>query len=349
MGSVTRPYTRRRAPRAAPTPVIFSRSQDSHVVCTADVLPAATRPARRDRRAAGRGGAVRRPGPRAVHRRQRRHRGHRRGQLRRGAAGRDRDGHQRRDGHRPLGDHQRQRVVPRDVAAARLLPRDGRTAGLQEVRAGGRDRRRGADGDRGRAARGGRSQRDDLGDRRRPRRRHREGGRGSQPQRQRGQEPAAGLAQPVQLRAAAAGRHRIRELRVRRAAVRGQRHPASDQLPDRRQHQHPEGPRRASSAAGVRGDGARGQGRDQRLCPRVRADDGARLQRDHAVGHQHLPGCRRVSLPPQVLQRLSVLLPGASYGGPSSGHEGGHDHRRVRGPDPEGPAALLHRVREHLP
>ena len=68
-------------------------------------------------------------------------------------------------------------------------------------------------------------------------------------QRGRDQEPAAGLAQPLQLRVPAGQRHRLRERGVRRAAHQRQRHPDAHQLPDRRQHQHREGPRRPAPAA----------------------------------------------------------------------------------------------------
>ncbi len=51
------------------------------------------------------------------------------------------------------------------------------------------------------------------------------------------------------------------------------------QLPARRQHQHREGPRRPAPAADLRGAGARGEGRHQRLRARVRPDDGHGLQR----------------------------------------------------------------------
>ena len=109
-------------------------------------------------------------------------------------------------------------------------------------------------------------------------------------ERDRSQEPAAVVAQSLQLRARAAGHHRLREHRVRRAPSRRQRHADAHQLPDRRQHQHREGSRRPAAAADVRGDGQRGEGGDHRLRPGVRSDHGDGLQRDHAVGHQQTHG-----------------------------------------------------------
>ena len=97
------------------------------------------------------------------------------------------------------------------------------------------------------------------------------------------QEPAPGLAQPVQLRVPAGQRHRVRERGVRRAAHQRQRHPDAHQLPDRRQHQHREGPGRPAPAAGVGGHGQGGQGHHQRLRPRVRPDHGHGLQRGDAL------------------------------------------------------------------
>ena len=48
-------------------------------------------------------------------------------------------------------------------------------------------------------------------------------------------------------------------------------------------------------AAGVGGHGARGEGRHQRLRAGVRPDDRARLQRDHAVGHEHVSAGRQAT------------------------------------------------------
>ena len=102
----------------------------------------------------------------------------------------------------------------------------------------------------------------------------------------RDQEPAAGVAQPLQLRVPAGQRHRLREQRVRRAAHQRQRQPDAHELPDRRKHQHPEGPRRPAHAADLRGGGAGGQGHHARLRSRVRPDDRHGLQRGDPVGHQ---------------------------------------------------------------
>ena len=104
------------------------------------------------------------------------------------------------------------------------------------------------------------------------------------------QDAAADLAQPLQLRAAAARRRRLRDQRVRRAAHHRQRRAAARQLPGGRQQQHAEGSRRPAPDADVGSDDSRSEGRDQRLRAGVRPDDGHGLQRDHAVGHQHLQG-----------------------------------------------------------
>jgi hypothetical protein len=74
----------------------------------------------------------------------------------------------------------------------------------------------------------------------------------------RDQDPAAHLAQSLQFRAAAAGRRRLRDQRVRRAATHRQRRAAARELPGRRQQQHPEGPRRPAPDADVGGDDPRG-------------------------------------------------------------------------------------------
>ena len=107
--------------------------------------------------------------------------------------------------------------------------------------------------------------------------------------RSRSAQPAARRAQPVQLRARAAGRHRHRERRVRRAAPGRQRRRDAHQLPDRRQHQHREGSRRPAAAADVGSDDPGSEGRHHRLRARVRPDDGDGLQRGDAVGHEHVP------------------------------------------------------------
>jgi hypothetical protein len=69
-----------------------------------------------------------------------------------------------------------------------------------------------------------------------------------------------------------------------------QRRAAARELPDRRQQQHAEGSRGPAADADVRSDDPRGQGRHHRLRAGVRPDDGPDLQRDHAVGHQHVRG-----------------------------------------------------------
>ena len=117
--------------------------------------------------------------------------------------------------------------------------------------------------------------------------------------RDRDQEPAARLAQPLQLRVPAGQRHRLREQRVRRAAHQRQRHADAHQLPARRQHQHREGPRRPAPAAGLGSAGPRGEGHHQRLRAGVRPDDRHGLQRDHAVGHQRPPRLGQLPLPAQ--------------------------------------------------
>ena len=171
------------------------------------------------------------------------------------------------------------------------LPGVGRAAGLQEVRAdrhqhlGRPDRRHQREAGRRRAVSETISVTADapLVDLEQDRA-------GPHADRGRDQDAAAHLAQPLQLRAAAARRRRLRERGVRRAAPHRQRRAAARQLPDRRQQQHPEGPRRPAPDADVGGDDPRGEGRHHRLRARVRPDDGADLQRDHAVGHQHVQG-----------------------------------------------------------
>ena len=122
-----------------------------------------------------------------------------------------------------------------------------------------------------------------------------------QPERARNPQPPAGLAQPLQFCAPPAWRQRPGELGVRRAALQRQRFAAAHQLPDGRQHQHAEGSRRPPPDADVGGRDRRGQGHDQRLRAGVRADDGAGLQRDHAVGHQQAAWGRELSFPPHAV------------------------------------------------
>ena len=164
--------------------------------------------------------------------------------------------------------------------------------GLQEVRAD-RHQHLGRP-DRGHQREDGRRRalRDDFGHRRCAAGRPEQDRRRPHPDRSGDQDAAAHLAQPLQLRAAAAGRRRLREPGVRRAAPHLQRRAAARQLPDRRQQQHPEGPRRPAPDADVGGDDPRGQGRDHRLRAGVRPDHGPHLQRDHALGHQHLQAAR---------------------------------------------------------
>ena len=101
----------------------------------------------------------------------------------------------------------------------------------------------------------------------------------------------------------------------------------------------------------VRGHDARGQGRHERLRARVRADDGPRVQRDHAVRHQHAQGIGELPLPPQGLQRAAVLpdqpVDRAGGGVVQARHARRQRHRRGRRADREGPAPLLRGLREH--
>ena len=100
------------------------------------------------------------------------------------------------------------------------------------------------------------------------------------------------------------------------------------QLSDRRQYQHAKGPRRSAAPAGVRSNGPGSQGRDERLRAGVRPDDGAGIQRHHAVGHQHLQGVGELPLPPQGFQRVPVSVPGqhAAHRRQQAGHA-----RSIRG------------------
>ena len=117
--------------------------------------------------------------------------------------------------------------------------------------------------------------------------------------RERDQEPAARLAQSLQLRVPPGECDRLREQRVRRAAHQRQRHADADELPDRRQHEHREGPRRPAAAARVGSARARGQGHHQRVRAGVRPDDRHGLQRHHAVGHQQPRRLGELPFPPQ--------------------------------------------------
>ena len=110
-----------------------------------------------------------------------------------------------------------------------------------------------------------------------------------------------------------------------------------------------EGPRRPAPDADVGGDDPRGEGRHQRLRAGVRPDDGHGVQRDHAVGHQHLQGVGQLPAPPEALQRLPVLLPGREDGGAAARHEDQHLHGGGGRPDPPRHAPLLRRLREHVP
>ena len=220
------------------------------------------------------------------------------------------DGHQPRHRRHPRGRHQRERPLSRAAAAARQVPRRRRAPGLQEVRADRHHSERRPDrGDRRQAARR-HSLRDDFGHGRCAAGRPRQDRARPHPDRGRDQDAAADLAQPLQLRAAAAGRGRLREQRVRRAAPDHQRRAAARQLSDRRQQQHAEGSRRPAADADVGGDDPRSEGGHHRLRAGVRPDDGPGLQRDHALGHQHLPGPGQLPLPARVDGRVPVLLRG---------------------------------------
>ena len=139
-------------------------------------------------------------------------------------------------------------------------------------------------------------------------RRHRKDRCRPEPQRAGDQEPAARVPESVQLRARSARCERIREPRVRRAALQRERHPAQGQLPDRRQYQYAKGPRRPAAAARLGSDGAGSEGRHEWLRARVRSDDGTGLQRDYAFRHEPSPGLRELSLQAQAVQRVSVSL-----------------------------------------
>ena len=128
--------------------------------------------------------------------------------------------------------------------------------------------------------------------------------------RERDSQPAADIAQPLQLRLSAGQRHRLREQRVRRAAHQRQRLADAHQLSARRQHQHREGSRRPAHAAGVGSAGARGEGHHQRLRAGVRPDHRHGLQRDHAVGQQRDARLGQLPLPAQRHVGEAVL-PGA--------------------------------------
>ena len=123
----------------------------------------------------------------------------------------------------------------------------------------------------------------------------------------RDQEPAPGLPQPLQLRLPAGQRHRVREQRVRGASHQRQRLADAHELPDRRQHQHPEGPRGAAPAPDLGGGGAGGQGHHLRLRPRVRPDHGHGLQRRDPVGHQRRARLPDLPLPARGHDRAPVL------------------------------------------
>ena len=209
------------------------------------------------------------------------------------AAGRHGHRHQHRHRRHARGGHQRKRPVSGAAAAARQLPGRGRAAGLQEVRAERRHAAGRPDGGDQRQARGRHPHRNRVGDRRFARRGPRQDRAGPHADRRRDQDAAADLAQPLQLRAAPARGRGVRDQRVRRAPAYRQRRAAPRELPDRRQQQHAEGSRRPAADADVRGDDSRSQGRHHRLCAGVRPDDGAGLQRDHAVGHQPVPRAGR--------------------------------------------------------
>ena len=250
-------------------------------------------------------------------------------------------------GDTPRGDYQRERPLPRAAAAARQVPRLRRADRLQEVRAD-RHQHLGRP-DRGDRREDGRRRavRDDFGHRRCAAGRlepHR--GR-PHPDRGRDQDPAAHLAQPLQLRAAAAWRGRLRERRVRRAAPDHQRRAAARQLSDRRQQQHPEGPRRPAPDADVGGDDPRSEGGHHRLRAGVRPDHGPHLQRDHALGHQHLQGPGQLPLPARRDGRLPVLLPGSAHRRDQAADRRQRPHRRHGRADLPRPHPLLRRLRAY--
>ena len=204
--------------------------------------------------------------------------------------------------------HERERrQLSRAPAAARLVHGEGRAHRLQDRRADGRQPVRRPD-------RGGRH---DAGGRRRIRGRVGDGRLARRPAGQdrprahdlagRDQEPAPGVAQPLQLRLPAGERHRVREQRVRGAPHQRQRQPDAHELPDRRKHQHPEGPRRPAHAADLRGGGAGGQGHHVGLRSRVRPDHGHGLQRGDPVGHQRHARLPDLPLPARGDERAAVL------------------------------------------
>ena len=135
---------------------------------------------------------------------------------------------------------------------------------------------------------------------------------------------------------------------VRRAAHHRQRRAAPRQLPDRRQQQHAEGSRRPAADADVGSDDSRSQGRHHRLRAGVRPDDGADLQRDYAVGHEHVEGAGQ--LPHAAASRLR-RFPFFTQGPHTSDRKPPTDVNvftaRSRRPDRAGQDALLRRLRAH--
>ena len=170
---------------------------------------------------------------------------------------------------------------------------------------------------------------------------------GPDDRRERDPEPAARLAQPVQLRVPPGQRHRLREQRVRRAAHQRQRLADAHQLPARRQHEHREGSRRPAPAAGVRSARARSEGHHQRVRAGVRPDDRHGLQRHHAVGHQQL---RRLGELPLQAQRhvVAAVLPRAD-GAASRTPRPTTSRVALGGPIVRDKCALLRRVRVRRP
>ena len=172
---------------------------------------------------------------------------------------------------------------------------------------------------------------------------------GPQPQRSRNPEPAARLAQPVQFRAPAAGRQRVREFGVRRAALQCERLAAADQLPDRRQYQHAEGSRGAPTDADVGSRDRRSEGHDERVRAGIRPDDGARVQRHHPVGHQPAEAATSATGSADRVQRLSVLLHPAADPREQASGRGEHGPATWAGPIVKRQGALLRRLRTDLP
>ncbi len=273
---------------------------------------------------------------------QRQCRGNGQGRQRRRVARCDR--YRDEHGHRDVAFHRDERPggVSRDPAAAWQLHPHGGTAGLPQVRADGPQPQRRPDHRDEYRARGGHLERNGDRAQRVPGRAAGPDRSGTDDQRSRDSQPAAGLAQSVQLRAPAGERDRLREQRVRRAPHQRERLADAHELPARRQHQHREGSRRAANAPGVGSPRARGQGRDQRLRAGVRPDDRDGLQRHHAVGHQRGAGHGELPLPAQRDVGAAVL-PGAAR--PQARHRSQRLHRHAGRAGAARQDAFLRRLR----